>query len=104
MDSSLYEYMFHHIVLPPQLPQQDDHDATHHKPILEFLLSSIEKLSSLSADYDEREAYNNISRMLDATSQVLDDGGNITTEALLSVFQQIAKAGQYSCHHKASLD
>ncbi|KAH7080409.1 hypothetical protein BKA63DRAFT_464782 [Paraphoma chrysanthemicola] len=39
-------YLVHHIVLPPQLPQEDDHDASHDRDVLSITLQALRSLKS----------------------------------------------------------
>ncbi|CAA9965774.1 hypothetical protein PTMSG1_09133 [Pyrenophora teres f. maculata] len=34
-------YLYHHVVLPPQLPQKDDHDAAHERSLFEVVIHAL---------------------------------------------------------------
>jgi hypothetical protein len=38
------EYLYHHVVLPPKLPQKDDNDAAHERSLFEMVIQALEYL------------------------------------------------------------
>ena len=93
-DASLDEYILHHVILPPKLPQADDFNATYDKQVVHLLLASLQKLRSLGLTPRERDVCANVIDMLEATAQASDDRGEVRAEELLPLLQRISKKGQ----------
>lgn len=41
-------YLYHHVILPPNLPQQDDHSASHERSLLEIVIQALEYLMTIA--------------------------------------------------------
>jgi hypothetical protein len=45
--SSATAYLYHHVVLPPKIPQKDDSDAAHEQSLFEMVIQALEYLMDI---------------------------------------------------------
>ena len=79
-------YLINHVVLPPKLPQEDDHDAKHEQHIFHFMIGALQDLHNVvKVDYTEvvKKAITTVENLRDGR----DDRGDVSEvqlEALLT--------------------
>ncbi|KAL6706808.1 hypothetical protein ACN47E_005144 [Coniothyrium glycines] len=85
-------YLYHHIVLPPKLPQQDDFDALYEKELCEVAIQALQDLSTQVTDAHLptiRAATATVSNLLDSR----DSHGDITEVQLNTVLTNLTHDG-----------
>jgi hypothetical protein len=93
-------YIFRHLVLPPKLPQEDDHDAAHEQALFEVVIQAHENLkcfvnnehvgpvvaaiATVENLYSSQDSYGNVSELqLETLLSKLMNGGTIGSVPLL---------------------
>ena len=65
-------YMFHHVFLPPKLPQKDDSDPQLEETLLDILCSAIQMFKS-DAAHSQQDVVQSASDMMEVCRSVRDD-------------------------------
>jgi hypothetical protein len=93
-------YIFHHLVLPSKLPQEDDHNAAHEQALFEVVIQALENLkcfvnnehvgpvvaaiATVENLYSSQDSYGNVSELqLGTLLSKLMNGGTIGSVPLL---------------------
>ena len=81
MDISTAKFVYHHVVLPPKLPQGDDADPEHEAALLHLVLDSLE-LFPANWGSGTQDAIRTVSNMIRNGIAVRDDRGTINEPQL----------------------
>jgi hypothetical protein len=83
-------YMFHHVFLPPQLPQKDDLAASSDAALVEMVWNCLEEFRSL---HGNSCAVQSVASMVRNFRTVHAEGGHISDVRLEEVLAELSKDG-----------
>ncbi|KAH7388677.1 hypothetical protein BKA66DRAFT_569000 [Pyrenochaeta sp. MPI-SDFR-AT-0127] len=78
-------YLYHHVVLPPKLPQADDHDVAHEQHLLEFVTYALSDLKNILRD-EHHETVTSAIATIEYLRTSRDSHGNVSEAQLLKIF------------------
>lgn len=93
MSSDELTYMYHHVVLPPKLPQKDDYDPVNELALLHSFRKSLNTFGALSQDRDTNDVVTTLHAMLTSSIKVFDPYGSISSGALIEVLKELSSSG-----------
>ncbi|GLA78963.1 hypothetical protein AtubIFM55763_001128 [Aspergillus tubingensis] len=88
-------YLLHHVFLPPQLPQEDDYNATHESALLDSVIDAL----ALFQDYShgqESEVVDSVKAMLTRLRATRDCHGDVNHVELRKALEKLDNAGMAS--------
>lgn len=86
------EYLVHHVVLPPKLPQTDDYNSSHERCFLDSMLCALRGLEDSSKDCEARAIISTGIACMENLRNNRDDDGNVTEHHLREVFRHLTFA------------
>ncbi|KAF2638121.1 hypothetical protein P280DRAFT_91529 [Massarina eburnea CBS 473.64] len=93
MNKETLEYLIHHVVLPPKLPQEDDLDASCERALLNTTTRSLHQFRDILSP-DNPEAAEEVTSMLstiDNLSRSRNDDGDVTQAQLVLLFRKMSE-------------
>ena len=90
-DSALY--LFHHIFLPPKLPQEDDYNPEYELILLDEVIKALRGLCAMEPP-KKSEAFASVGEMIGRLRNVCDLDGNVSAHALESVLADLDEDGK----------
>lgn len=94
ISSKSLEYMIHHVVLPPQLPNNGDDGDFQAEDIvlLKKLSSALETFAALYS-CEGKEAIQSVSAMIRNAQSILEHDGGIDEKSLIETLKDISSKG-----------
>ena len=92
MDILSTKFVFHHVVLPPKIPQGDDSNPVHELALLRFVLDSLEQFQAVSGS-SEQDIVHNVANTIRNGIAVRDDAGTINEDQLMTVLKSLVSGG-----------
>ena len=90
--SESIDYLFHHLFLPPQLPQHDDFSIEYEQLLLEVVCTSLNTMAKQCAS-QHCGALDKVARMMSNMKHSLDVSGNIASEHLRVSLRGLVTSG-----------
>ncbi|KAF9695348.1 hypothetical protein EKO04_006312 [Ascochyta lentis] len=90
VDATLY--LIHHVVLPPQLPQENDFDAHYDRCLLETIICALQALRESVKDCNAKSVVSTGITSIKNLHDSRDIHGNVSEYQLREVFQKLAFA------------
>jgi hypothetical protein len=86
--SKTIAYLYHHVVLPPKLPQKDDSDAAHERSLLEMVIQALEYMLDI-VDESYASTVASAIAMIKNLRQNRDGYGNVSEVQLESLLSSL---------------
>lgn len=96
VELSFLEYMFHHVFLPPKLPQRDDSDVIKERRLIEqcfTVLKSFQKLVAEEEHLPWQLCIKMVSKMLD----MRENNGELSAEGVDKNLENLVDGGRRKC-------
>lgn len=91
LEASLY--FFHHVFLPPKVPQKDDYNCQHEVSLLNCVINSLQSFGSHVSDQEE-VILTTIMKMMSRLSEICDSHGGINEEKLIEGLKELTWQGK----------
>lgn len=88
---SSFKFLFHHVILPPQLPQHDDEDELESDSLHSFVHESLESFKAETPP-EAKEVYDIVTSMLQDWKEV-DKRGALCQETLAQNISDLKSKG-----------
>jgi hypothetical protein len=92
MSMSTLEYLFHHVFLPPKLPNEDDRSAQQDDLLLGFAQDCLAQFSSMVGE-QHKLAFEELCAMIQGMRQVRNPLGHLDERVLLEALQRLSFSG-----------
>lgn len=93
LDASQLKYIFNHVFLPPNVPQQDDYQDSHEKALLGVIEHALEHFKT-HITHELRLVIEKIRGMIHGLGVLLDRDGITNGERLQDALANIANKGR----------
>jgi hypothetical protein len=93
MDASLY--LFHHVFLPPKLPQEDDYDANCELILIDSVIHSLKEFRTL-VPMHHRQVLDPVITMVARLREIHGSHGDVSEGKLKEAFQKLDAKGRSS--------
>jgi hypothetical protein len=93
LDASQLEYIFNHVFLPPNVPQQDDYQDSAEKVLLRVVGHAINQFKN-HVSHDMALVIEQVGNMIDRLSRLLDRDGITNGERLQDALANLGTEGR----------
>jgi hypothetical protein len=87
-------FLFHHIILPPKLPQKDDYDPEHELLLLEKVIDALRSFSGHFAN-ESADVIGTITSMIVRLKSICGPHGDVTEVDLLNALEILGEEGKH---------
>jgi hypothetical protein len=87
------EYMFHHVFLPPKLPQRDDSDVIKEHRLIEQCLTALKSFQKLVAE-EEHLPWQSCIKMVSKMLDMRENNGELSAEAVDKSLENLMDGGR----------
>lgn len=87
-------YLFHHVFLPPKLPNGDDRSATHDNVLISFIQRSLRLFCGV-VELGDQAAVLEVDRMMEAMRKARGHTGVLHEQSLFEELIRLAESGIY---------
>lgn len=87
------EYLYHHVFLPPKLPQHEDFDYKHEKVLLDVVRDALLALKKC-CNAEHYDLLRNMLHMVNKLKGVVDSSGNIIQQELQASLTALLGSGK----------
>jgi hypothetical protein len=92
MTADATTYLVNHVVLPPKLPQKDDHNPAHEQCLIDMVILALEDLREFSKGHDVKQIIGSAVQAIVNLDSTRDRHGYLNELALKQVLQQLSQA------------
>lgn len=96
LDARQLKYIFNHVFLPPDVPQEDDYRDSHEKALLRVIELALENFKA-HIDDELRLVIERVREMIHRLAVLLDRDGIANGERLQNALASIANEGRGRC-------
>jgi hypothetical protein len=87
------QYLFHHVFLPPKLPQEDDYHAEHECTLLDTVICALQGFKAYLPGQQD-QIITSVITMLSHLREILGSCGDVTEKALKRALERLDSQGK----------
>lgn len=100
--TGLLSYLFHHVFLPPKLPQKDDYNSSYENSLLDHVIDTLKRFKALAPSH-HHEVLAEVITMITRLREICGSYGEVSERRLKKALQKLDTEGKASSpSHKFS--